>query len=60
MGLRIPGDQRHGNGKDGHMMAAQQVVRDGILLFDDAPKIQADHHGQTKHNGERHVLGNPA
>lgn len=48
----IPGNQRHGDGEDCHVLAAQQIVADRVLLAFHAPVVQADDHGQAEHNGE--------
>jgi len=56
----VPGDQRHGDGKDGHVLAAQQVIADGVLFALHAAIVQADDHGQAEHDRERGVLDHPA
>jgi len=41
----IPSDQRHGDRKNGHVLAAQQIIGNGVL-FGKAPVVQADDDGQ--------------
>lgn len=56
----VPGDQRHGDRKDGHVLAAQQVLADVVLFAFHAAEVEADGHGQTEHGRERGVLDHPA
>lgn len=54
----IPSNQRHGDRKNGHVLAAQQIIGDGVL-FGKAPVVQADDDGQPEHDDERGVFRHP-
>lgn len=55
----LPGNQRHGNGKYGHALSAQNVILDGVLFAFHAPVVQADQDGQAEHDRERSVFRHP-
>jgi len=53
--LFVPGNQRHGDGENGHLLASQQVIGDGVL-FGNEPIVQADNHRQAEHENKRYNL----
>lgn len=52
----LPCYQRHGDGKDFHLAAAQQVFVRILLLLAEEAEINPDRRAQSQHRGEQCVI----